>query len=175
MDMDLTQPQTDEEARALMERFVRGYYTASPRDNFDNALCRATVFTSASIETATTPARATFHLTIPEPYGNNPTGRTVHGGAIAMFFDNITSLLMFAVKKWWDGGSGVSRTLRVTYFRPALRGEAVVIEAEVVGYGKRNATIRGIMRRVKDGAVLATCQHDKARADGDQLFGVQKL
>ena len=173
--MDSMQPQTNEEARALIERFFRAYYTASSSDNFDNALSRAVKCTAVSLETPTTPARATFVFNIPKTYGNNPNGTTVHGGAIAMFFDNTTSLVMLAVRKWWDGESGVTRTLSVTYFRPAQKGESVVIETEVVGYSKRNATIRGVLRRERDGAVLATCQHDKARQEGNQHFSMQKL
>ncbi|KAK5131858.1 hypothetical protein LTR08_000525 [Meristemomyces frigidus] len=173
--MAIKQPQTDEEARALMERFVRTYSTASHYDNFDNPLNRCVTCKSASLETETTPARATLVFDIPKLYGNNPAANSVHGGAIAMFFDNITSLPMLAVRKWWDGQSGVTRTLSVTYFRPAQMGERVVIEAEVVGYGRRNATIRGVMKREKDGVVLATCQHDKARGEGGEHFSVHKM
>lgn len=42
------------------------------------------------------------------------------------------------------------------------QGDAVVMEGEVLQIGKRMATIRGVLRREKDGAVLAICQHDKA-------------
>ncbi|KAK4540043.1 hypothetical protein LTR36_009859 [Oleoguttula mirabilis] len=171
-------PQTDEEARALMHRLIKTYSAASPRDNFDNAFNRAAACTAASLETATTAAKATVAFTIPPGlYGNNPASPTgassVHGGAIATFFDNSTSLPMLAVlpgKRWAGGFSGVTRNLSVTYFRPAHAGEAVVIEAEVVQCGKRNATISGVLRRVRDGVVLAMCRHDKVRLEGGEGF-----
>lgn len=163
-------PQTNAKAQALMQTFIATYSKASPYNNFDNAFNRAVVVTSATLETATTPARATFTFTIPPLYGNNPSVKSVHGGAIAMFFDNITSLPMLAVRRWWDGFSGVTRNLSVSYFRPAYEGERVVVEAEVVQCGSRNATIRGVLKREADGVVLATCQHDKARPESKEHF-----
>ncbi|CAK7234410.1 hypothetical protein SBRCBS47491_008939 [Sporothrix bragantina] len=56
---------------------------------------------------------------------------------------------------------GVSRTLAVTYVRPAPCLGEVLIECEQVHSGKRMASLRGVLRRRKDGAVLATCDHGK--------------
>ena len=61
--------------------------------------------------------------------------------------------------------AGVSRTLNVTYIRPIPAGEEVVIESEVVHAGKRLCTIKGVMKRKKDDAILATCEHGKVSID----------
>lgn len=168
--MAFTKPETDEEARVAMHHFIKSYSAVSPYGNFDNAFNRAVSCTSATLETDTTPAKATFAFTIPPLYGNNPTAKSVHGGAIATFFDNSTSLPMLAVRRWWGGYSGVTRNLSVTYFRPAHIGDQVLIEAEVVQCGKRNATIKGVLTRKQDGVVLAMCQHDKVRVEGPEFF-----
>lgn len=60
---------------------------------------------------------------------------------------------------------GVSRTLAVTYVRPAPSGGAVLIECEQVHAGKRLSSLRGVLRRARDGAVLATCEHGKVILD----------
>jgi len=57
--------------------------------------------------------------------------------------------------------AGVTRTLNVTYLRPVPQGEEILIECEVVHAGKRLCTLKGTMRRKRDGAVLALCEHGK--------------
>ena len=64
--------------------------------------------------------------------------------------------------------AGVSRTLNVTYIRPIPAGEEVIIESEVVHAGKRLCSIKGVMKRKTDGAILATCEHGKVSIDPDQ-------
>lgn len=61
--------------------------------------------------------------------------------------------------------AGVTRTLSVTYLRPVPEGEKVLIESEVVHAGKRLCTIKGVMKRESDGAVLTICEHGKASID----------
>ena len=65
--------------------------------------------------------------------------------------------------KW--GYASVSRTLNITYLRPSPVGEEVLIENEVVHAGKRLCTIKGVMKRKKDGAILAVCEHGKVNVD----------
>ena len=44
-------------------------------------------------------------------------------------------------------------------------GEEVLVESEVVHAGKRLCSIKGVMKRKKDGAVLAICEHGKVSID----------
>lgn len=91
---------------------------------------------------------------------------SLHGGAQATIFDALTSLALQAVadstKGQWLEGGGVSRTLNVTYLRPAQIGERVLVECEVVQAGKRLCFLRGVMKREKDGAIISTCEHNKS-------------
>jgi acyl-coenzyme A thioesterase PaaI-like protein len=45
--------------------------------------------------------------------------------------------------------------MNVTYFLPPMEGDLVHFESEVLHYTKKLATIRGVMRRDRDGTVLA--------------------
>lgn len=61
---------------------------------------------------------------------------------------------------WLNGG--VSRTLNVSYLRPAPEGEDLLLECEVVHMGKTLALLRAVLKRESDGAVISTCEHNKA-------------
>lgn len=60
---------------------------------------------------------------------------------------------------------GVSRTLNVTYLRPIPANETVLIECEILQVGKRLSSLKGVMKRKKDGAIMATCEHGKFNTD----------
>lgn len=77
---------------------------------------------------------------------------------------------------------GVSRSLNVTYVRPAPADEPVLIECEVCGIcisiliailmsqqiihaGARLAVIKGTIRRKSDGEILTICEHNKVNMD----------
>lgn len=51
------------------------------------------------------------------------------------------------------------------YLRPAGEGEEVLVICEVVHAGRQMAALKGTMVRVRDGAVLSTCEHDKVNTD----------
>ena len=171
-------PKTDAEGLDLINRMCQGYAAMMPANNFDqpfNSACRCV---AATLETHTQPARATFHITIPETYVNTPdlANPTIHGGAIAQWFDGTTSMVLLCVKNVWpDTWSGVTRNLNVSYMRPPVQGEEIAIETEVVQCAKRIATIKGVMKRRRDGAVLAICQHDKSRPESASRAGSFKL
>ncbi|KAL1891386.1 hypothetical protein Sste5346_007649 [Sporothrix stenoceras] len=139
------------------------------------------------------PPRIVFGYTVQPEHCNRMNN--MHGGATATLFDFCTSLAMALapsspreattpqtdaagnvadddssdddeediIKSWRR--LGVSRTLAVTYVRPAPNDAQVLIECEQVHAGKRLSSLRGVMRRAKDGAVLATCEHGKVILD----------
>jgi acyl-coenzyme A thioesterase 13 len=148
---------------ATIDKFLKGYGAKQPPNNFDAAFIRASKITSVASETDTTNAKVTYSLAIPPLYANTPIAKTTHGGAIATWFDMATSMAIIACKNTWEEGTGVTRNLNVTYFRPPVEGDEITIESEVMQLTKRLATVKGTMRRASDGTVLAICQHDKYR------------
>ncbi|KAH8659156.1 HotDog domain-containing protein [Tricladium varicosporioides] len=112
----------------------------------------------------TNPGRTTFRYVV-QPSHCNRLGN-LHGGCAATLFDVCTTSALAPIAKegYW-AYAGVTRTLNVTYIRPAPVGESVLIESEVVHAGKRLCTIKGVMRRESDGAILTTCEHGKVSID----------
>jgi acyl-coenzyme A thioesterase 13 len=153
----------DKALATKINTFLKSYGAKQPPNNFDAAFIRASKITSVACETDTSNAKITYSLAIPPLYANNPIAKTTHGGAIATWFDMATSMAIIACKNTWEEGTGVTRNLNVTYFRPPVEGEEITIESEVMQLTKRLATVKGVMRRVSDGTVLAICQHDKYR------------
>lgn len=105
-----------------------------------------------------------FSYTVQE---NNANQRgSMHGGCTASLFDFATSLPLCLISKpgFWSY-LGVSRTLNVTYLRPIPVGEKILIACELMGAGQTMCTVRGVMTRQSDGAVLATCEHGKYNVD----------
>jgi acyl-coenzyme A thioesterase 13 len=152
----------DQAVAATIDKFLKGYGAKMPPDNFDAAFVRAAKITSVTAETHTNNAKMTYSLVIPPSYSNNQTAKTTHGGAMATWFDMATSMAIIGCKNTWED-TGVTRNLNVTYFRPPIEGEEITIESEVMQLTKRLATVKGVMKRVSDGTVLAICQHDKYR------------
>lgn len=92
--------------------------------------------------------------------------QNLHGGCAATLFDFCTTLPLCLINKpgYWQY-MGVTRTLNVTYMRPVPAGEEVLIECEIVQVGKKLATLKGVMRRKSDGALISTCEHGKVNID----------
>lgn len=159
-----------EDARENMQSFLRYHANSISKTNFDRAFYKSVTTRSAVVmdKARGIPAQAVFSFNVPATYTNQPEGSsrlTTHGGAIAMFFDMLTSLAIMACDfEGWES-TGVSRGLSVTYLRPPIEGEACLVEAEVVQIGRRLAVVRGVMKREADGVLLATCEHHKYMAD----------
>jgi uncharacterized protein (TIGR00369 family) len=90
----------------------------------------------------------------------------LHGGAAATLFDLCTTIPLVHVSKpgFWQF-LGVTRNLNVSYFRPVPSGEEVLIECEILQIGKRLATLKGVMRRKRDGQIVSVAEHLKANID----------
>jgi len=114
--------------------------------------------------------RLVFSFSV-QPQHCNRLG-SLHGGAAASLFDLCTTMPLVLVSRpgFWRF-LGVSRTLNVTYLRPAVAGMTVEIECELVQIGKRACTVRGTMRSgdgVGQGQIMALCEHGKMNVDPDQ-------
>lgn len=85
----------------------------------------------------------------------------MHGGAVALAFDNLTSLVISAVssKGFWDKGH-VSRTINCTYLRPLPKGSKGTVHCEIVHLGKGVGMLRGVIKN-EEGKVCYTCEHGK--------------
>lgn len=77
-----------------------------------------------------TSARIIYRFPVKNEY-LNPAGG-FHGGAAATFLDVGTSFLISLISRpdYWPKG-GTSRTLNVTYLRPAREGDILRMECEV--------------------------------------------
>jgi acyl-coenzyme A thioesterase 13 len=108
--------------------------------------------------------RAVFEFMVDEAYCNRLGNQ--HGGCTATLFDICTTVALAPIARpgFW-AYAGVTRTLSLTYLRPMALGEEIVLECEVVHAGKRMCLIKGVMKRKKDGAITATCEHGKASID----------
>lgn len=161
----------DDTIRDLIARFQK----LSPEDRVKAMLSMSTPddqrFISAFFEQqcrlkdmqvlSPTSVKGTFAFKV-ERYYCNASGN-LHGGAAATMYDMCTSLVLQAIgkKDFWLNG-GVSRVLTVNYLRPAPEGTEVEMECEVTHAGRSLAFLRGVMKRASDGAIISTCEHNKA-------------
>ena len=160
----------------------------------DNVLASHLQLHSVSMPPDTQYPSITFSLTVPQSLSN--LGGNLHGGAMSLIFDDITTAALSIVgwqavqaggaPDWMEGWQigGVSRTLNVSYLRPVPVGEKVWVTGEVVGslgkkLGKPSyflnnmaltaylAYCRGTLTLASSGKVAATCEHHKANTKAD--------
>lgn len=108
---------------------------------------------------------ATFSFTVQPEHCNR--GGNLHGGCAATLFDFLTTLPLALVNDrpgYWQF-LGVSRTLSCSYLRPAPCGEELVAECDIVAIGRTLCHLRGVLRRKRDNAIVATCEHHKYNTD----------
>jgi acyl-coenzyme A thioesterase 13 len=106
-------------------------------------------------------AIVTFAFKVDRFYCNG--SGNLHGGSQSAFYDVCTSIALMGIGKpgFWING-GVSRTLNVTYLRPAPEGTDLLMECEVVHMARSLALLKGRLMREDNGAIISVCEHDKA-------------
>ncbi|KAK5120230.1 hypothetical protein LTR85_006436 [Meristemomyces frigidus] len=110
-------------------------------------------------------ARIVYRFPVKNEY-LNPSG----GFHAATFLDVGTSFLIHLVSRpgFWPSG-GTSRTLNVTYLRPAKEGDVLRMECDIVHMGKRLCLLKGAILREKDGAVVSVCEHNKVNLSQEKV------
>ncbi|KAJ5025801.1 HotDog domain-containing protein [Bipolaris maydis] len=106
-------------------------------------------------------AEATFELEV-IPQLCNPMNN-MHGGAMALLVDMTTTMAGAPISRqgWWEFG-GVSRTLSVTYVRPALLGTTVAVTCVLRSVSSRLSVTQFIARDKVTGKLLALAEHGKS-------------
>ncbi|KAK3052077.1 hypothetical protein LTR09_006669 [Extremus antarcticus] len=148
--------------------FDSDYMQLLKRDPIPNAnLAWMNVFEVVSVEKLSdTTARAAFRFPVQHEYLNPAQG--LHGGLSAGMFDTMTTWTLDPIRKpgFWSL-FGTTRSLNLTYLRPAAEGEMLRMECEVVHAGKRLCLIKAVLMRERDRAIISTCEHQKYNNDPD--------
>lgn len=89
-----------------------------------------------------------------------------HGGAIATVIDLVSSLALAPLSKPGQFVMlGVTRSLQITYISSASAGDVVLLDNEVISFGRRLACIRTTVRNKATGKTVAYSLHDKVNTD----------
>ena len=75
-------------AKDKIYKYINAYGDAMPLENIDRGFVRHATLKSVTEESDTNNANIVWSLTIPPLCGNSPIAKTIHGGAIATFFDH---------------------------------------------------------------------------------------
>ena len=101
----------DEEAAERMQDFIDAHASIIGEDNFDKKFYDSLRVRSATVAKPGVSAKAVFASKLPPTYTNQSRDsdrKTSHGGAIAMFFDMTTSMVIEACNFPIWIGTGVS-------------------------------------------------------------------
>ncbi|KAF2238557.1 thioesterase family protein-like protein [Viridothelium virens] len=106
---------------------------------------------------------AEFEFEVLEQYCN--LADNLHGGAAALMFDVCTSLAISPLAKpgFWEFGDHVSRTINVSYLRPAPSGTTVKLRCQVAAIGKQMCLIRAELKSQDGKRIYCTMEHHKVR------------
>ncbi|KAI9704698.1 MAG: hypothetical protein M1820_005446 [Bogoriella megaspora] len=134
--------------------------------HFDSNFCK-----SYRLIDADATGMAEFEFEVLDEYAN--FSDNLHGGAAATIFDILTSVAIATVARpgYWDFGDHVSRSISVSYLRPAPAGETVRVRCQVMSLGKTMAMIRAELRSKESGKVYCTMEHHKCRIGGEDGKG----
>lgn len=108
----------DEEAAERMQQFIDGHAHFIGEDNFDKRFYDSLRVRSATVAAPGVSAKAVFECKIPPTYTNqhkDSDRKTSHGGAIAMFFDMTTSMVIEACNfpTWIGTGVGTAHSVHL--------------------------------------------------------------
>ncbi|KAF3482928.1 thioesterase [Arthroderma uncinatum] len=110
------------------------------------------------------PARVTYIATVASEMCNGLGN--LHGGCATTLVDVATTTLLLGMGGHFSMG-GVSRSLNMTFLRPAPEGTEISINCELVQAGKRLALLKADIRRTDTNQVLVLGDHDKASTPMD--------
>ena len=150
---------SDDAAQAAITRYISALSSTTDVDYTHTLLTTDLSLLSARAQPR--PA-CSFGFTVTTALCNKLSN--LHGGAAATIFDLVTSLALVPVAKvgWWRY-LGVSRSLNVTYLRPAPCGTEMLVEATVLAIGRRLCTCLAFFSRLTPG--LTTFRHHTGRHD----------
>lgn len=144
--------------QARIDAIIAG--SSEPDTHFYSRFLKRDLVSAKVLYSDSKTAKASFRFRVNSFYCN--TLNNLHGGAQATIYDILTSVVSQSIgaAAWANGG--VTRTLNVSYLRPAPEGNIVVCEVEVTQLGRTLSLLRGTMKREDDGALVSTCEHHKA-------------
>jgi acyl-coenzyme A thioesterase PaaI-like protein len=94
---------------------------------------------------------------------------TLHGGVVTALLDETMGWAIFHQGIW-----GVTAKLEVTFKRPVLVGEEIIVSGELVSDRGRKIETKGAVARSSDGTVLAEAAGIFVRMPDDQRAALEK-
>ncbi|KAK2163929.1 hypothetical protein LSH36_72g07046 [Paralvinella palmiformis] len=102
------------------------------------------------------PGSCTCQLKISEKHTN--LNGDLHGGAIALLIDNVSTLALYSNE---NGVRGVSVNMHISYMRSAKTGDEIIIDSKIEKSGKKLAFLTAEIRHKNSNKIIATGTHTK--------------